>query len=89
MGEQYIYMIRLVKEEYTQPRIKVFLDKNLAVEYFENDLKFYRKTNWCVDDSKNECGSGALRRAYMTKTNEEGEYEHMSLILERLEIIKK
>jgi hypothetical protein len=89
MGEQYVYLIRLIKDDYTQPHIKVFLDKDLAMEYFENDLKFYRKTNWSVDDSKNEYGSGALRRGYMTKRNEEGQYEHMSLLLERYGIIKK
>ena len=88
MGEQYIYLIRMIKEGLTQPVIKPFLDKNLAWEYFSNDVKYYRKKDWTVDDNENECGSGALRRAFMTRLNDEGKYEHVSLVLERLDIIK-
>lgn len=89
MGEQYIYLIRLINNDYTMPHIKPFLDKDLAWESFDSDVKFYRKNDWTVDDNKNECGSGSLRRAYITKRNNDGVYESMTLVLERYDIIKK
>lgn len=90
MEERYIYLIRLVTDEYTLPHIKAFIDKDLADEYFENDLKFYRKKDWSVDDNKNDCGLHVIRRALMVRKDPKtGEYEHMSLLMERLDIIRR
>jgi len=88
--EPYVYLIRLETEEYTLPHVKAFIDRRLADEYFDNDVKFYRKKGWDVDDDKNYCGGMyVVRRAGMTRKNEEGKYEHMALLLEVFEIIKK
>ena len=88
--EQYVYMIRLEKEDYHLPHIKVFLDRQLAGEYFDSDVKFYRKKGWDVEDDKSYCGGVyVMRRANMTKKNDEGKYEHMALLLEVFDIIKK
>ena len=90
MGEQYVYFIRLENEEYTMPHAKAFLDKHLANDYFDRDVKFYRKSGWDVDDNKNYCGGVyVVRRANMVKRNEEGKYEHATLLLEVFEITKK
>lgn len=88
--EQYVYIIRLETEEYKLPHVKAFLDRKLADEYFDNDVKFYRKKGWDVDDDKSYCGGVyVVRRANMVKKTEEGKYEHMALLLEIFEIIKK
>lgn len=88
--EQYVYIIRLETEEYKLPHVKAFLDRKLADEYFDNDIKFYRKKGWDVDDDKSYCGGVyVVRRAEMMKKNDEGKYEHMTLVLEAFEIIKK
>jgi hypothetical protein len=55
MGEQFVYLVRLAKEEYSIPHVKAFLDRKLADEYFESDVKFYRKKGWSIDDDKNYC----------------------------------
>jgi hypothetical protein len=90
MGEQFVYLVRLAKEEYSIPHVKAFLDRKLADEYFESDVKFYRKKGWSIDDDKNYCGGvNIVRRAEMMKKNDEGKYEHMTLVLEAFEIIKK
>jgi hypothetical protein len=88
--EQYVYIIRLETEEYKLPHVKAFLDRKLADEYFDNDVKFYRKKGWDVDDDKSYCGGVyVVRRANMVKKTKEGKYEHMALLLEIFEIIKK
>lgn len=88
--EQYVYMIRLEKEDYHLPHIKAFLDRQLADEYFDSDVKFYRKKGWDVEDDKSYCGGVyVIRRANMMKKNDEGKYEHMALLLEVFDIIKK
>jgi hypothetical protein len=88
--EQYVYIIRLETEEYKLPHVKAFLDRKLADEYFDNDVKFYRKKGWDIDDDKSYCGGVyVVRRANMVKKTKEGKYEHMALLLEIFEIIKK
>lgn len=86
--EQYVYLIRLIKEEYVLPHTTAFISKNLCDEYFEKDLKYYRKTGWEVDDNKNYCAANIIRRAYMTK-KEGDKYEHMTLVMESFEIVKQ
>ena len=86
--EQFVYLIRLIKEEYTQPHIMAFISKDVCDEYFDRDLKYYRKRGWEVDDNKNYCADHTIRRAYIMK-KEGDKYEKMTLVMESYEITKK
>ena len=87
--EQYVYLIRTVGEECTMTHTEAFVDERLATEHFENNLKFYRKKDWSVNDERNYCVGSTVRRAEMVKKDRDGKYEHRTLILEAYEIIKK
>lgn len=87
--EQFVYLIRLVKEDYTASHTRAFIDKAVAEEYFLSDVKFFRKKGWSVSDEEYCGGGNIIRRAEMVKKNEDGKYERMSLHLEAHEIIKK
>lgn len=87
-NERYVYIIRLVKEDYSLPHTKVFVDKDLADRYFDNDLKYYRKKDWDVSDSGEICVGTTIRRATMRKKTNEG-IDNATLIMETFEIIKK
>jgi hypothetical protein len=87
--EQYVYILRLIKEDYSLPHVKAFLDRTLADTYFDNDVKFHRKKGWSISGEDDKCGSaGVARRAVMVRKGDDGEYESMTLLMEALEITK-
>lgn len=88
MGEQYVYLIRLLDEEYTMPHMEVFLDLSVAHTHFDDSVKFFRKKGWDVDDDKDYCAVNAIRRATMVR-KEDDRYHQSTLIMERYDIIKK
>ena len=88
MGEQFVYLIKLLKDDYELPHVKAFVDKDVADFYYKKDLIYYRKQGWEVEEDNNVCGVYASNRAMMTRTTKEG-YETATLLMERYEIIKK
>jgi len=88
--EQYVYIIRLMTDDYMMPHVKAFVDRQVADEYFGNDVIYYRKQGWTVLDDPSYCGGAyTVRKADMLRKNENGDYEHATLILDAFEIIKK
>ncbi len=88
MDERYAYIIKMVKDEVTQPRTTVFVDRELADEYFDRDVEYYRLKGWAVEDEKFECGTNILRRATMLRLVD-GEYTACNLIMEIHEIVRR
>ena len=87
MGEQYVYLIRLLKEDYSLPHIMAFLEPEVAEKHFDLELKRYRKKGWNVDDEPMNCGGYTVRRAKMARTDK-GEREEATLVLDQIEITK-
>ena len=59
--EQFVYLIRLIKEEYTQPHIMAFISKDVCDEYFDRDLKYIEiwNTYWEADADISQPGYDA------------------------------
>lgn len=88
MEEQYVYLIRLIKDDYVQPHTTAFIEEQVARDYFKKDIKYYRQRGWSIDEEELSCGVNVVRRATMTKKGDEG-YEQATLVLEQFPIIKK
>lgn len=88
MGEQYVYLLRLVKDDYELPHVKAFVDADVAEFHFKKDVIYYRKKGWEVEEDMNVCGVNAVHRASMVRKEGDG-YDRATLLLERYEITKK
>lgn len=85
--EQYVYFIKLLKDDYELPHVKAFVNKDLADFYYQKDVIYYRKKGWEVEENEENCGGYAIRRANMFRKDDDG-YDVATLIMERHQIIK-
>ena len=85
MGCKYVYLLRLLKEDYELPHVEAFLDKDVADFHFNRDVIYYRKRGWEVDVENCVCGTDVTDRATMTRMDDDG-LDRATLVLERYEI---
>ena len=87
MGYQYVYLLRLLKEDYALPHVEAFLDKDVADFHFQRDIIYYRKHGWEIDVDNDVCGVNVTNRAKMVRRTGEG-LETATLVIERYDVAK-
>lgn len=89
--KHYVYLIRFTKDDYCLPHVKAFTDIDVAEKYFQNDVAFYMRQGWMVEDHYNDCSDRLVHRAEMHRRDREnpGEYEHATLYMEIYEVIEE
>jgi hypothetical protein len=87
MGEQFVYLIKLLKDDYELPHVEAFIDKDVADFHYKKDLIYYRRQGWEIEEDNNVCGVYVTNRAAMRRMTKEGP-ETATLLMERYEITK-